>query len=137
MERTWMPKTAGILNIISGAFLCTAGIAVISLPDKPMATSVARYVTDVMEISVALNSSIVTTVIYMLALVLIIPGIVALSGGVCALQRSAWGLALSGAIFTLFYLPPLGTLAILLIALSRKEFHRPYRQVEPCACEIQ
>ena len=137
MERTWMPKTAGVLNIISGAFLCTAGIAIISLPGKPMATSIARYVTDSMELSVTLNTSIVNIIIYILALVLIIPGIVALLGGFYALRRSTWGLALSGTIFTLFYLPPLGIFALLLIALSKKEFHRPYGHVSPYTCEIQ
>jgi len=49
-------------------------------------------------------------------------GIISLLGGIYALKRNLWGLALAGSIFAFFYLPPLGMPAIVLTALSKKEF---------------
>jgi len=51
-------------------------------------------------------------------------GVVAIVGGVMALQRTRWSLALVGAICALLIPPPfiLGILAIVFIALSREEF---------------
>jgi len=48
-------------------------------------------------------------------------GIIAVVGGVCALRRKKWGLALAGAICSLVAFP-FGIPAIILVALSRGEF---------------
>jgi len=123
MERTWKPTTAGILNIISGAFFLIGGITILSLLGQPtMATPWASYAMYSMELSGTPSASFVTTFIVMLAAVLVIPGVVSLLGGVYALKRSLWGLALAFTIFTLFYLPPLGIPAIVFTAISKKEF---------------
>jgi len=59
-----------------------------------------------------------------LAAVLIVLGIVSLVGGIFAVQRRIWGVALAGAICALF--PPpviiLGILAIVFVALGKREF---------------
>ena len=44
------------------------------------------------------------------------------TGGIFALQRKNWGLALTGAIFTLVPTFVLGVVAIVLTALARSEF---------------
>lgn len=122
MERTWKPTTAGIINIISGAFVLVGGIATAAALGTPVAEAVAGYVMYSVGSSATLTPSVVTMVIGILAAVLIVIGIVSLLGGLYALRRSVWGLALAGAIFTLFYLPPLGIPAIIFTALSKKEF---------------
>ena len=122
MERAWMPKTAGILNIISGAFLLVGGMVVASLLGTPMATAVTRYYMYSVGSSATITPSVVANVIGILATVLIVPGIVSLLGGIYALRRSVWGLALAGAIFTFFSLPPLAIPAIVFLALSENEF---------------
>ena len=51
-------------------------------------------------------------------------GIIGIAGGVCAVKRTRWGLALAGAICSLLALP-LGIAAIILVILSRGEFNLP------------
>jgi len=122
MERTWMPKAAGVLNLVAGAFFLLGGIIVVTTLGTPMAMAVTRYYMYSIGSSATITPSDITTVISILAAVLIIPGIVSVSGGIYALKRSLWGLALAGGIFALFYLPPLGIPAIIWTVLSRKEF---------------
>jgi len=121
MARTWMPTTAGILNIISGVFVLIGGIAVATL-DESMVAAITRYCIYSVGPGVELTPLVVTIVIAGLAAVLIISGIISISGGICALRRRLWGWALTGAIFTFSYLPPSGIPAIIFTALSKKEF---------------
>ena len=99
MERTWKPTTAGILNIISGAFFLIGGITVLSLLGQPiMATPWASYAMYSMGLSGTPSASFVTTFIVILATVLIVPGVVSMLGGFYSIKRSVWGLALAGSI---------------------------------------
>jgi len=122
MERTWMPRTAGILNIVSGAFVLIGGITTATILGTPMAISVSRYYMYSVGSSDGITPSVITMVISILAAVLIIAGIVSLLGGIYALKRRIWGLALAGSIFTFFPLPPLGIPAIIFTALSKNKF---------------
>ena len=105
VKRTWKPTTAGILTLIAGILNVIAGIVV-----------------------AAVGSFIGPMVGWMgfgaIGAPLIIIGIISIVGGVFAIQRRTWGMALAGAICALF--PPpiiiLGILAIIFLALSRKEF---------------
>ena len=108
MEQTWKPTTAGILNIISGAIGLVFGI-----------------LCGVLGISITMIPGIPAEVIGILggiAIPLIILGIIAIVGGVYALKRSKWGLALAGSICSLFCLWILGILAIIFVAMGRNEF---------------
>jgi len=120
MEKTWKPTTAGILSIVAGAFGVIGGIrlamigtivgrllGVIPLPDL---TSI---------ILPALGG-----IIGALAAILLALGIVAIIGGIYALKRRKWGLALAGAICALLIPPPfaLGILAIIFVAMGKREF---------------
>jgi hypothetical protein len=58
--------------------------------------------------------------LFMVGLVAIIIGVVAVAGGLCALKRRAWGLALAGSICSIWCW--LGIPAIVFIALSKQEF---------------
>ena len=115
MEKTWKPTAAGILTIISGFLglliaialavgLGIAGTLVGMIPGFPGAWLLA---------AVAVPG--------------IILSIVAIVGGIYAIKRSAWGLALAGAICALlFTLPFLGwilaILAIIFVSLGKREF---------------
>jgi hypothetical protein len=106
VKKTWKPTTAGILSIVAGAFELLGGIGVSSL---------GGYLASLAGIP-GLGA--------ILGIPLIILGIVAIVGGVFALMRRVWGLALAGAICSLFmyFVSILGILAIIFVAMSKKEF---------------
>jgi len=89
--QTWKPTVAGTLTISAGAFGLIVGIVLIG-----------------------------RSPLFIVGLVAIIISIVALAGGVCALKRRVWGLALAGSICSVFCW--LGIPAIIFIALSKQEF---------------
>jgi len=105
--KTWKPTVAGVLTIITGTFICQFQLGKVIRAHSltwPLAIGTA--------ITVAL-------------------GLTAVLGGVSAVRRKAWRLALAGAVCALF--PPhaygrliwtsvLGILSILLVATSRNEF---------------
>jgi hypothetical protein len=115
MEKTWKPTAAGILTIIAGFLGLLIGIGL------------------------AVGFGIVGIMIGMipgfpgggLLVLFAIPGIilsiVAIVGGIYALKRRLWGLALAGAICALLFTLPLlgwilGILAIIFVALGKGEF---------------
>ena len=99
--KTWKPPTAGILIIISGAFIVWYRTSeLISVGSSPVG---------------------------------IMLGLIAIAGGILAIRRKVWGLALAGAICAivpphpwgyLIWTPALGILAVVLVALSKNEFGR-------------
>ncbi|MFC1950256.1 hypothetical protein ACFLWD_01170 [Chloroflexota bacterium] len=112
-QKTWMSTTAGILTIITGAIHLILGIVVIIL-SRTICT-----VTGLCGWGV-IGAPLLGTI----GVPLILLGIVSIIGGSFALRRRVWGMALTGAICALF-LPPvgiLGILAIIFMALSKKEF---------------
>ena len=104
MEKTWKPTTAGILSIVSGAIDVVLGIVV------------------------AVFGGIIGALFGMgwlgaVGAPLIILGIVAIVGGIYALRRRVWGLALAGSICAIIggnlYL---GIPAIIFVILGKDEF---------------
>jgi hypothetical protein len=89
--QTWKPTVAGALTISAGIISLIFGIVLVGV--SPLFT---------------------------VGLVAVMIGIVAVAGGLCALKRRVWGLALAGSICSV----PcwLGVPAIILIALSKQEF---------------
>jgi DDE superfamily endonuclease len=105
--RTWKPTAAGVLSIIAGAFICEfqTGKAIR-----------AHSLTWPLAVGVALTDAL---------------GLVAILGGISALRRRAWPLALAGAICAVFpphfygrliWTPVLGILAIVFVVRARSEF---------------
>jgi hypothetical protein len=97
--KTWKPTAAGILSIISGAFMAWYHWG----PHTPVET---------IPLGIAL-------------------GLIAIAGGIFAIRRKVWGLALAGAICAivpahpwgdLTWTPVLGILAALLVVGSKNEF---------------
>jgi hypothetical protein len=89
--QTWKPTVAGALTISAGIIILIFGIVLVGV--SPLFT---------------------------VGLVAVMISTVALAGGLCALKRRVWGLALAGSICSV----PcwLGVPAIILIALSKQEF---------------
>jgi len=111
-NRTWMPLTAGILEIICGAWALLFSFGLIlfgsifrtmPIPDMP---------------------AFVGPLIGALSIPFGIFAILAIVGGVFALRRKIWGLALAGAIVSIFipYMILLAIAAIVFVALSKNEF---------------
>ena len=107
MEKTWKPTTAGILSIIAGVIQVIGGIVV-----------------GVIGGTVAGLASIpgIGGIFGAIAIPVIIIGIVAIVGGVYALKRRIWGLALAGSICALIGPWLLGILAIIFVAMGKREF---------------
>ena len=107
MERTWKPTTAGILSIIGGIVGVASGIAMAVLGTVLMGLGLPSMI--------PLN-------VELISIPLTILGIVAIIGGMRALKRKTWGVALAGSICALFPVFPLGLLAIIFVAMGKKEF---------------
>ena len=115
MEKTWKPTAAGILTIIAGILGLLIGILL------AVGLGIAGLMIDMIPgfPGVGLFS--------LIAIPGIILSIIAIVGGIYALRRRLWGLALAGAICALlFTLPVLGwilaILAIIFVALGKGEF---------------
>jgi hypothetical protein len=103
MGRTWKGTTAGILTIIGGIVgIVAGGIAI-------MGTGLASMLTG-FEWLAGIGGGF-------LAL-----GIIALIAGIMTLKRKVWGFCLAGAICAMFPIVPLGVLAIIFVAMAKKEF---------------
>jgi len=102
MGKTWKSTAAGILTICGGIPGITFGRTIV-------ATGEAWQLIPAMA---AIGGGLIAL------------GAVALVGGICALRRRMWGLALAGAICALFPLVvvPVGVLAIVFVSLGKKEF---------------
>ena len=107
MGRTWKPTTAGILSIIGGIVGVAGGIAMAVLGTALMGLGLP---------------SIIPLNVELISIPLTILGIVAIIGGMRALKRKTWGMALAGSICALFPVFPLGLLAIIFVAMGKKEF---------------
>jgi membrane protease YdiL (CAAX protease family) len=118
MERTWKTKTAGILAIIIGA-LCVIEWGVVAV--------LGIFEWGWLAIGGLLGAG---GIIEAIAAIVIAIGIVAIVGGIFALRRKRWRLALAGsicAIFCLWFIPilvnvPLAIAAIVLVVLGKSEF---------------
>ena len=113
MEKTNKPVLSGVFNIISGVLgLITAasyfvGYGVTSgalgIPTGPI-------------------PEFVPGIIMGMAIPTLILSILALIGGIYALQRKTWGLALAGSIAAILVFLPLGIPALIFAAQAKDEF---------------
>ena len=133
MERTWKPTTAGILTIIEGSMRIALGIGVIiagrwvgvlgGLDWSSWIEEWARvYGLGTADIQSILTRilGVSSTALIAVGAVLLAFGIVALVGGINALKRRRWGLALAGSILSLPGV--MAILAIIFVSLGKKEF---------------
>ena len=115
MEKTNKPTTAGILNIITGALgviwaICLfIGYAVVS--GACVVPGGIGYIPEFVP-GIVLGMAIPTLILAILALV----------GGIFAVQRKQWGWTLAGSIAAILVFFPLGIPATVFTAQSKKEF---------------
>jgi len=101
--KSWKPIASGILSIIAGMIGIGGGGLVALMGD---------FVSD--------SGGILG--FEPLGVPTIILGVVALIGGIFALRRRVWVMAVIGAVFAIPCMPVLGTLAIIFVALANEEF---------------
>ena len=126
MKKTWMPEVAGVLDFTSG---------LISLAVALFLTAVNVSIGDVMDfagVSQWLPFNFLGILWAVAVLFFIICGGVALAGGIIALRRRTWGLAVTGSVVASFPWFLLGITAVALTALATDEF-APVGQSETAA----
>jgi hypothetical protein len=114
VPKTWKPKAAGILDIVAGTlgfigvfFLITGVMVTGGVFDIPGIEDVPFFV---------------PSLISGIALLVAVINVLALIGGIYAVQRKKWWVALVGSIAAFLSSTPLGIAAIILTALSKDEF---------------
>jgi hypothetical protein len=122
MNKTWKPIAAGILDIIGGGLRILGSIAVLIgiMFFIPVATSVGLG--PVPGVAQGLIPGVLNTILIIAIVFLLIVGILPIIGGIYALQRKKWGLALAGSIVAIFGSSIMGILATIFIAMSKDEF---------------
>lgn len=115
MENTWMPKVAGILDIVAGALsllgilFAFLGIVVLrTISGSEMMPGVPAYA--------------VLAVFVVIAFFLVCVDIIAIVCGTYALRRRKWGVALTGSIAAFFASWILGIPAIVFTVMSKRQF---------------
>ena len=119
--KTWKPATAGIMTIVSGCYGISLGAALRQGPPFLNQFLSAIWIGGV---PFDMGGDTVSE-LAAYGILYIVFGAVALGGGISALRRKVWGLALTGAISTLWMIPfgtVLGILSILFLVKSRSEF---------------
>jgi len=123
-EKTWKPTAAGVLCIIGGAvglllclFLTCIALALMGDPSVGGELSI--------------NAPIVK--FWILGGIAII---IAIVGGICALRRRIWGLALAGSICALVGFGIAGILAIIFVVRGKREFERGARVAKETTTDI-
>jgi len=118
MKLTWKPIMAGILDIVSGAIGMVGGVYFVVL------TSVFRTMHEFMNIDPLIidQTEQIISRLFAVPFVLVFIGIIAIIGGVYALQRRIWGLALAGSICSCVVFPFFGLPSIIITGLAQEEF---------------
>ena len=117
MEKTWKPTVSGILNVITGSLMLIGSILLII-----GYLCFTSGITVIPGIEAYPAAWIAPTVIIILAVYTFVIGVLSLIGGIYALQRRKWGLALTGSIAAIFGSQLFGILATIFTAMSRNEF---------------
>ena len=115
MDRSWMPPTSGIINIIVGAIELLMAIIMIIIGAVGAALLMNLA-------NLEVPAWIVGALLIGCGVVYLIFGILAVVGGYYALKRKSWGMALTGGIMGVFLFWPLAAASIVFLVLSRREF---------------
>ena len=105
-KKTWLSTTAGVLDIIDG---CISLFVVVGL---------------IVAIAFVSDEPDTLAILVPIAVVFAVKAMLATVGGICALQRKNWGMAIVGAIAVCVPLSLLGVVALILTALSRDQFRQ-------------
>jgi hypothetical protein len=113
-EKTWKPTAAGVLSIICGVGQVIGGM-VFAVGSSFLARfTEMEFIGGVIE---RFSGSYT-----LIGILLIVLGVIAIVGGICALRRRIWGLALAGSICALPTGLILGILAVIFVISGKREF---------------
>jgi len=121
-NKSSMPMIAGILLIIAGVLALLSWVSVIMIDVSIIDTSMLQ------EIDPTITPERVKDLLVTCGIIGCILAISPILGGIVALKRKLWGMALAGGILGLFTIGPLfmssvlALIGLILIVLSRKEF---------------
>ncbi len=117
VPKTWKPMAAGILNLTVGTFdlLGTMSliIAVFAVGTADLFLEQDIY---------PMTMSFIDAILIVMTIYLAVVGILAIIGGIYALQRRKWGLALTGSIAATLSCGVLGIASVVFMAISKDEF---------------
>jgi uncharacterized membrane protein YozB (DUF420 family) len=114
MEKTWKPTVAGILDIVVGA----GGLVLVVL--LIIAITITGGAFNIPGIEAV--PDFVPWLLTLIAVLAAAFNALILIGGIYAIQRKKWGLALAGSIAAFITSNVLGVCAIIFTALSKDEF---------------
>ncbi|MAG14715.1 MAG: hypothetical protein CL874_02375 [Dehalococcoidales bacterium] len=120
METTWKPIVAGILNMIVGTFNLL-GMLIIIVVLVAIGSGILAL-SSVMNLIPLWLSGIAQGLLVIIAILLAIFSAIPLMGGIYAVQRKNWGLALAGSIVAILSSIPVGITSTVLVALAKNEF---------------
>ena len=120
VKRTWMPTTAGILNIITGALSVLTAIGIIIAFFAVSSINIMRFLPPSEAPFIA---PLIGTVLIVILVLSIIRAVFTIIGGVFALQRRKWGWALAGSIIAIIGNTfPIGVTSTIFVAIAKDEF---------------
>jgi hypothetical protein len=111
-----MPTAAGILSIVAGAINLVGSVFFLIFSTTFGAALIREL------FPTGWGTLGIPLVFGVTALFFVILDILAITGGINAIQRKNWGVAFAGSIAALFPSQLFGILAIVFISLSKKEF---------------
>lgn len=116
----------GVLSIVSGALGILSGLVIIAFALFFKWFLMFGNTYDYESEMIAEQMSTLVAVIYgIMGGFWVILGVLALIGGIYALRKKLWGLALAGAIGGLFTTFPIGIVAVIFTAMAKPEFDSP------------
>jgi hypothetical protein len=116
----WMPTAGGVLSIVAGSF-GLLGSLVWLVFGNTIANRIQHYVYPSNTYNPFGEFFIFLGILYVFSLVF---DVLAIIGGIFAIQRKHWGWVLAGGISAVIASRIMGIVALVFIILSRKEFDR-------------
>lgn len=115
MDRSWIPTTAGILDIVAGLAALLGAVALF------FASFIVGHVPEGGD---EFPLYAVEALLFVIGLGVLLGAAVAIVGGFFAIQRRRWAWAVAGAIAAALLCPPLGVPAIVLTVLAEKDLRQ-------------
>ncbi|MFV2071772.1 MAG: hypothetical protein ACC742_03860 [Thermoanaerobaculales bacterium] len=119
MAQTSKATVAGILDIIAGISGLVGGIPLLAI--ALIGSGVLGTLSDPEMRPLAI---LPVALFLPLALLCFVSGVLAIVGGIAALNRRRWGLALAGSIAAVFGFFPVGIAAVIFTVLAASEFRQ-------------
>jgi len=119
LKQSWKPLPAGILTIIDGIFTVFSSFGLFLFSALISAGSAWA---DLNEVDLGMNPDSAATLFLVLAVIILALAVLEIVGGIVAIKRKLWGLALAGSIAAALPFNVLGILAIIFLAMGKDEF---------------